>query len=68
MKNEKNSSQSSKRLSRREISKRYYERHRDQVRAKQHEYYLKHREEIKARARAYYSAHRNEILLKRKTS
>ena len=68
MKNEKNSSQNSKRLSRREISKRYYERHRDKVRAKQHEYYLKHREEIKARARAYYLAHRNEILLKRKTS
>ena len=68
MKNEKNSSQNSKRLSRREISKRYYERHRDEVRAKQHEYYLKHREEIKARARAYYLAHRNEILLKRKTS
>ena len=66
MTNENNSSQSLKRLSRREISKRYYERHRDEVRAQQREYYRTHAEELKAKSREYYQAHRAEILLRRR--
>ena len=63
---ENNSSENSKMHSRREISKRYYERHRDEVRAQQRSYYRAHAEELKAKARAYYQAHREEILLRRK--
>ena len=66
MMSENNSSQNSKTLSRREISKRYYQRHRDQVRAQQREYYRMHAEELKAKSREYYQAHRAEMLLKRR--
>ena len=53
-------------LSRKEISKRYYQRHRDEVRKQQRAYYQTHAEELKAKARAYYQAHREEIILKRR--
>lgn len=66
MMNENNSSQNSKRLSRKEISKRYYQRHRDEVRAQQREYYRAHAEELKAKSREYYQTHRTEILLRRR--
>ena len=66
MMNENNSSQSSKPLSRKEISKRYYERHRNEVRAQQREYYRTHAEELKARSREYYQTHRAKILLRRR--
>ena len=63
---ENNSSQNSKPLSRAEISKRYYHRHYDKVRAQQREYYRTHAEELKAKSRQYYQTHRSEILLRRR--
>ena len=66
MTSENNSSQNSRPLSRKEISKRYYYRHYDEVRAQQKKYYREHAEELKAKMREYYQAHKAEILLKRR--
>jgi len=47
-------------------SRAYYERHRDEMKAKMRVYYLEHADERREYKRRYYSEHRDAVLLKDK--